>query len=123
MDEQRSVLLLSKDLFFVAKVRSQAEAAGLATFLVSSAFHERLTEAVEKRQIGILVDLSCVPVAEVPGQVERLRERFESTPICAFGPHVLTARLEAAQAAGCDEVWSRGQLDRSLASLLETWNS
>lgn len=39
--------------------------------------------------------------------------------IVAFGPHVHKAKLEAAQAAGCDYVLSRGQFDAQMDKLLE----
>lgn len=38
--------------------------------------------------------------------------------VVAFGPHIHEARLAAAQAAGCDQVLSRGAFTRQLDELL-----
>jgi len=38
--------------------------------------------------------------------------------VIAFGPHIQTARLEGARAAGCDVVLSRGQISANLTQWL-----
>mgnify|MGYP000141423721 CR=1 FL=1 len=38
--------------------------------------------------------------------------------IVAFGPHVHRAKLQAAQEAGCEEVFSRGQFHRLANEIL-----
>jgi len=42
-------------------------------------------------------------------------------PIVAFGPHVDGENLAAAQAAGADQVFTRGQFQNRLANILQTW--
>ncbi len=42
-------------------------------------------------------------------------------PVIAFGPHVEEERLDIARKAGAEVVVTRGQLQRSLGSLIEEW--
>ena len=44
--------------------------------------------------------------------------RLEGKPVIAFGSHVDTARLQAAQTAGCSEVMPRSRLAATLPQLL-----
>lgn len=41
--------------------------------------------------------------------------------VAAFGPHVATARLEQARAAGADDAVSRGELLGAFPALLRRW--
>ena len=68
----------------------------------------------------VLVDLTTRGL-DIASLVERARALADSRPtIIAYGPHVHEAVLVAAEAAGCDQVLSRGQfmarVDASIAA-------
>ena len=69
----------------------------------------------------VLVDLSFprLDVAQVVTLVREVCQRPGA--VVAFGPHVQTAKLTAAAAAGCDRVLARGQLSRRLEEILEDY--
>ena len=60
-----------------------------------------------------ILDLES-PGIDVPAVVNLLKSEADSPRVVAFGPHVWTERLQAAEASGCDQVLSRGQLVGSL---------
>jgi DNA-binding NarL/FixJ family response regulator len=68
-----------------------------------------LVELARRDDVGaVLIDL------EVPGALEgigRVRQAYAGR-IVAYGPHVATAALAAARAAGADEVLPRSRLFR-----------
>ena len=108
-------LLLSQDLFFGSRITGATQPLGLQIDLSSS-----VPQALEKIRSGeyraVLVDLSLpgLSIAELmAGLPKETRPR-----VLAFGAHVHTALLEQAQAAGCDEVLSRGQLSAKLPEIL-----
>jgi DNA-binding response OmpR family regulator len=112
------VLLISVDLIIQSRVAAAAARAGLAPPRACDWATASALQDISEYGIVIL-DLST-PGLEIAGTVAMLRRRLEqSTPIVAFAPHVHAAKLEAARAAGCDQVFSRGQLDRELDTLLE----
>jgi DNA-binding NarL/FixJ family response regulator len=106
---------LTTDLFFSSRVLGVAKSAGwdLQTVGTLAALKERLTGADACPLV--LIDLT-LPKLELDRTVAAVRERFPAARIVAYGPHVQEFALAAAAAAGCDEVLSRGQLDRSLPS-------
>ena len=55
---------------------------------------------------GVLLDLT-MPGVDLQQLLAGLSEA--RPPVIAFGPHVHTTTLEAARAAGCDRVLSRGE--------------
>jgi len=54
-------------------------------------------------------------------QVLKTSAATRRIPLVAFGPHVDSAALDAARDAGADQVLTRGQLQRGLARVLQTW--
>lgn len=112
------ILLISTDLLIQSRVSAAATRRGFAPPGTSSA------DAVPSREdladCGIVIlDLSA-PGLDVARAVPALRERLpESAPIIAFAPHVHTAKLAAAREAGCDQVLSRGQIDREIDAILQ----
>lgn len=109
------ILYLTSDLLFASRVQSAAAAAGLSALTLPSI--DSLLTAVEAHpQAGVLLDLEHPGLAvgellpRLPGRTGRW--------IAAYGPHVHEARLQAARAAGCDEVLTRGGLHQHLADVL-----
>lgn len=110
------IVLLTPDLFFSARIRSVAEASGIAVRVALSP--AQAMEACSAPDVtGLLVDLetSGLSIAALLGELpapRRLR-------VAAYGPHVHQPRLDAARQAGCELVLSRGQLDRDLGAVLQ----
>ena len=58
---------------------------------------------------GLIIDLSQ-PIPSIAECVQAWRATLtKNAAIVAFGPHVLTDRLDTARQAGCDVVLTRGQ--------------
>jgi CheY-like chemotaxis protein len=111
------VFLLSTDLMATSWVRGAAARVGCSLEVVATS--EALVASAERggTKLAILdLGLAGLDVAEVVG---RLKSLAAPPAVVAFGPHVHVARLQAASAAGCDEVVSRGEFNTSVAQLLE----
>ncbi|MCC9599853.1 histidine kinase [Stieleria sp. JC731] len=108
-DNAETVVLLSGDLIFASRVRAAAQNAGYA-FKLSGALPE--IESIK----FVIVDLSTRS-----GLLEQLmdyRDRVCPNAITvAYGPHVQEKPLELAKQIGVQKVMTRGQFDRSLATL------
>jgi hypothetical protein len=108
------LVLLTRDLFFASKVTGTAAALGLAA--VSASSLERLQELLDEVAVtGVLIDLgSGVAPEEV---MTRLPESTRPRTL-AFGAHVDTAALQAAEAAGFAHVMPRSRFSAELPRLL-----
>lgn len=117
-----TLLFLSKDVFFWPVVRQAASALGCHLVIAAKVDDSKLTEVHSSHVSLCLIDLSGINASDIGQTVEDLRERFGNQLRCvAFGPHVQEARLQAAAAAGCDPVLSRGQLNARLDLFLAEW--
>lgn len=105
-----AVAALTADLMFAARIRAAAPAAAAVQSLA------RLLEAVGPGTRLVLVDLQA---REAVAAVEQVRGRAASARVVAFGPHVASEALSAAEAAGADRVLTRGAFVRRLGELLE----
>jgi hypothetical protein len=108
------VILLSSDLLFASRLHSAAAQAGVESQTALST-----AQAVAALESGRVRRL-CVDL-EMPGLnlVDLVTTAHScGADVIAYGPHVHEPRLEAARAAGCDRVLSRGQFDRDLPELL-----
>ncbi len=101
------VLVLCSDLFFSTQVANMVRQAGF----------EAVLELQPARAVGlltsgcwagVLVDVEAGGV-DLAALVASLGEAPRPR-VVAFGPHVHKARLDAAEAAGCDAVLTRGQI-------------
>ena len=108
------VVLLSTDLMFAPRVSSVARALGGACRMVSPS---QLDEALNADTLLVLVDLA-MPGIEPSQLVAKVRQIAGQAGVEAFGQHVHEDRLAAAQAAGCDQVISRGELHGRLPDIL-----
>jgi hypothetical protein len=109
------ILFLSDDLMFGSRVAHAAlmQSVSLQTVLQL----DQLPEALQYIDVErIIVDLSCT--AFNPSHVMEIVESSDREPrTMAFGPHVHQAKLDAANAAGFDEVVSNGQFNEMLPGL------
>ena len=104
---------LTGDLFFSSRVTGVAQRMGLDLRVIGSI--DKLLVSVSCELV--LIDLT-VRALDIAAAVRSIRDKWPQARIIAYGPHVQEALLGAAQAAGCDEVLSRGQFDRDLERLL-----
>lgn len=107
------VVLCSTDLMLISSVGGAAERSGFGFVTVNS-----LQAAIEKASAaGSIVCMDLAASFSDPhafaaaASVEQLSGRT-----IAFGPHVHTAKLDAARAAGIGRVMSRGQFVSGLAT-------
>ena len=108
------VHLLSTDLM----IASQLQAAAGEHKVEVARSSEQLAEAAGDLVI-LDLDTRTYDLAEL---VNRLRSSdCRPRAILAFGPHVKTDLLEAATAAKCDEVMSRGTFHKNMQELLDKW--
>ena len=110
-----SILYLTSDLLFSSRVSQTAKQQGI-DLQVSGAPDAAIASITADTRLVIL-DLT-LPSLDVVSTVARLREANPTVRIVAYGPHVQAGKLNAARAAGCDEVLTRGQFDREIARVL-----
>jgi DNA-binding NarL/FixJ family response regulator len=103
------IAALTADLMFAARIRGAAPGSPAVQSLA------RLLEAVGPATRLVLVDLQA---REGLAAIEQVRRIATSARVVAFGPHVETAALESAQAAGADRVMTRGAFVRRLAEVV-----
>ncbi len=106
---------LTTDLFFSTRVCGVAQQLGLDLQTIASV-DAILKQAAEPSLV--LIDLQMKQL-DLPTAIENLKKRWPTVRIVAYAPHVQTELLAAAQAASCDEVYSRGQFDRDMRRVLQ----
>jgi CheY-like chemotaxis protein len=116
MGMANSVVLLSSDLMVASAADGIARRLGAQ--LITAANADEFVQAVGSQHAALAVLDLRTPRLEVAALLPRLREHAPACKIVAFGPHVHEQSLAAAQAAGCDEVFTRGQFERRFESLL-----
>lgn len=109
------LLIVSTDLMLVSRLEGLARSLDLAAVQAAD-----LTAAIalcDDQTSVAIVDLQTagLNIAELNSQ---LKQANGAVRVVASGPHVHTERLAAAEAAGCDLVVSRGQLDREGSALI-----
>jgi CheY-like chemotaxis protein len=114
------ILALISDLFTQSQVSAAAVRAGVPLEFALSV-ESLLAKAAQETPRLVILDLSH-PGVDPAELVPRLRAINASAPIAAFGPHVHRERLAAAQAAGCDEVISRGQFRAEADEILRRYS-
>lgn len=112
-------LLLSDDLIFTSRVVGTGRDLGLAVRSVRSAA-ELLSTARAQPPAGVVLDLAN-PGLDVAAVVSELKRLAPPPTVVAYGPHVDTALLRTARAAGCDRVLTRSQFVEQLPTHLGDW--
>ncbi|MEZ6137157.1 MAG: hypothetical protein R3C53_19890 [Pirellulaceae bacterium] len=116
------IVFLTKDLFFVPVLQSAAARQGVELTALFGLNSPKAAELDGGSVTACVIDLAGTDVPEIAGVVSELRSRYPAAQVAAFGPHVQTGRLDAAQAAGCDQVLTRGQLNNQLDRLIAAWS-
>jgi CheY-like chemotaxis protein len=115
-----SVVLLSGDLMSASRIEGAARLAGESYLMVGTV--EAAVEACTTSPAAlVLVDLTTRGL-DIVSLVERTKALAGAKPtIIAYGPHVHEAVLVAAEAAGCDQVLSRGQFMLRVDALIAAY--
>ena len=112
-----NVVLLTADLMTQSRVEAAALRSAVSLRSVSNP-SALAASVVESSAAAVILDLT-LPTLDVAASVAELKSLPGVKPtIIAFGPHVHEPLLAAAQAAGCDEVLSRGQFFSQLDAIL-----
>jgi DNA-binding NarL/FixJ family response regulator len=113
-------IMLTADLMFSSRVASAATMLGVPfnVCMAPSRLGEQLAESGADTRL-VIVD-TTLPRLDWVALVAAVREQAPQAAIVAFGPHVDVAALQAAAAAGCDEVLSRGQFQQCYTALLDS---
>ncbi len=108
-----AVVLITADLMVssAAGVAARQRGIELVTRAAAAAIDD--LPAIEQA----FIDLES-PGLDLPALIAKVRAVAPKARIIAFGPHVQTPKLAAAQAAGCDVVLTRGQFHVQLGNLL-----
>ena len=116
MDTVPSGLLLSRDLMFTVKITGTAKELGR---VVKAAGRIELAEAFlsEHRPRAVFVDLTAGDLVSLES-LKKLMALAPDVPFIAYGPHVETEAFDAARAAGCHEIYTRGKFTAILPDLL-----
>lgn len=109
------VVLLANDLMLGSTVSGVASAAGLAYRNVGNET-DAIAQAADAGRVLLLIDLGTAGL-DIHGLAAGLPESVRQSAV-AYGPHVHTAKLEAAVAAGIGSVVSRGQFSASVGRLV-----
>ncbi len=113
MSDAGKVLFLSGDLMFASRVRGAAENAGLSFSLIG-----RLPDAGDQAEAIRFVVLDLATMSKLTdGLVADCAEKCPGASVIAYGPHVQVSKLDAARAAGIENVLTRGQFDHQLPTL------
>ena len=111
-----SIILLTRDLSVISHVDGTATLLGAIARTVSNDA-DAVNQCIAENATILVIDLAT-PSLDVLSLMEKLRSAIATPPrVIAFGPHVHTDKLAAAEEAGC-EVTSRGQFFAKTESFL-----
>ncbi len=115
MNNNKTILLLERDLFFSVKVRDTLSHLGYATQVARSEedFARKLATAAPALAI-VHTGLAGVAWEQVIAQA-----KAAAVPILAFGSHVDLEAQQAARRAGADRVISNSKLATDLPAIVE----
>jgi len=109
-------LYLTTDLMFSSRVAGAANAAGVKLADYGSV-GKILELARETPPRVVVVDMDA-PKLDIADFVTQLKQLEPPPAVVAYGSHVHVAKLEAASAAGCDAVLTRGQFNSQMVEVL-----
>jgi DNA-binding NarL/FixJ family response regulator len=112
-----NVVLLSGDLMAISRLQGAASQIA-AKLLTATNAEQAIAFCSDESVESVVIDLTT-PGLEIGPLLQSLRHGEIAAPkVVAFAPHVHEERLAAAQAAGCDEVVSRGQFFTQIEAIL-----
>ncbi len=118
--ESASILLITKDLFFLPVLRSAAETFGFKVHNSSKVDWEPAED--QPAPIGCVLDLGAISLADLPSIAKHLDGMLQKPQRLAFGSHVHAVRLERAAEAGFSPVLTKSQIQGQLPRVLQQWS-
>jgi len=112
-----TAIFLSSDLMFSSRLLGAAQVLGAQ--LQVAAQPAALADTLTADCRLVLIDLSLDGL-DLQAAIGAVRAAAPQARVVAFGAHVNEAALAAAEAAGCDQVLSRGQFHKQYADLLRS---
>ena len=116
-----TALFLTADLIFTSRVCGVAAAADRRVEVVST-LEAAVRRAAEVDVRLLILDLT-LPGCRPEHVLRQWNQLPSAAPVVAYGPHVAEGPLESARQAGCAEVLTRGQFDRSIGAVLDRYLS
>ena len=110
------LLLLSSDLMLASAAHGAASRHGAE--LRNAADANAVMAACQESDVRLVVVDLRTPGLDIGALANGLKQLDPAPHILACAPHVHEASLAAARAAGCDEVVSRGEVERRLDATL-----
>jgi CheY-like chemotaxis protein len=107
-----NLLLLSSDLMLASAAHGAASRHGAELRSVPNS--TSVVAACQDAEVRIVVVDLRTPGLDIGAVASGLKQLSPAPHILACAPHVHEASLAAARAAGCDEVVSRGEVERRL---------
>ena len=112
-----SALFVTSDLLFSSQVQAAARQAGVPLEVLRSP--SELPGCLDSGNARLLIlDLStagCDPADLLP----QIGQRPEGPYVVAYATHLMKSKLQAARAAGCDQVLTRGQFHAQMDDILQ----
>ena len=109
-------VLFSRDLFFTSKITGTAQQLGYRMQMITS-MSDLIARVQQSGCKGVLLDLNN-PGLDLTTLFDSLAAD-RRPKIFAYGPHVQTAKFEAARDMGCDDVIPHSRLSSELPRILE----
>ncbi|PHR98730.1 MAG: hypothetical protein COA78_25800 [Blastopirellula sp.] len=110
------IIYLTADLMFSSRVSSYAKEIG-ADLRVAISGPQCINAINQNKVDRVLVDLN-VPKLDIEELMTQIKATGQDLDVIAYGPHVQIELLEAAKAAGCDVVLSKGQFNQQIEALV-----
>lgn len=116
-EAQRIVVVLSRDVFFVMRIRTTLRQLGYSVTIAPDAarFTEHLATDDTPASLGLIDFNHGVAWGELAGALGL------GIPIVAFGPHKDVEGFRAAKLAGVTRVVANGEFSRSLPELVQKY--
>lgn len=114
-----SLIIVGDDLIFSSRISATARSIGAHLRSVRTV-EAALAQSEQAPADCVIVDLA-LPGLQLTALVEGLSNLGHRPLIVAYGSHVDTAGLKAAQEAGCDLVLTRSQFVEQLETGLPEW--
>ena len=116
MNDKNSIVALSADLIFGARIRAASEAVGVSVIL-SRNVEDFLTTVRERQPRLAILDMDRRGL-DVPTVIRAVKDA--QVPILAYVSHVREDLIGDARAAGADRVMARGAFAKQLTEILTT---
>ena len=119
MPNNKTILVVGQNLFFLPRIQNVAESFGYDVLLTDSV--PRFWDLYDEKNVAlVLTDLEG-DKDTWSAVIRKIRERPSPVPkVIAFGPHADVATLKVARDLGCDAVLTKGEFINALRKIVET---